>query len=130
MKLPKRIWHIIGIALITLTFSFIFIEKAFVDGKPQAIIILLIIISYLFSIFWRLYQYHKLDKLKTGLDKSDFVDYFDNLSLFKRFTLSVMPFPIMRKPQNDNENKIRINIIISIILTWGLFGLLLYFMPI
>jgi phosphoglycerol transferase MdoB-like AlkP superfamily enzyme len=130
MKQPKRIWHIIGISFIILAFSFIFIGKAIVEKRPHYILLLLIILTYLFSFFWRYYQYYNLDKLRTGTNQRNFIDFYDNLSWFRSITIALTPFPIIRKTENSIENKIRTQIIISIIMSWVLLALLLYLMPV
>jgi hypothetical protein len=99
------------------------------DNTPPTIVILLIMIFYVFSLFWRLYQYHKLENLRNEQEQRSFVNYFDSVSWFRLLSQVLMPFPLIRKSNNGSENKIRTKIIISIIMSWGLFGLLLYLYP-
>lgn len=126
-KRPKRILHIVGIGFIILMLCYIFIGKAIVEDKPQIIAILLLILLFVFSGYWRLYQYYKLGKLKKEHAKKDFVEYFDSLTFIRLLPHCVTPFPILRKPSNDLENKIRIQINIWTGIVWLTYGLLLYF---
>jgi hypothetical protein len=77
----------------------------------------LVLINF-FSIFWRFYKYYQLAKIRNERTYLDFVDYFDNLTIFKKLTLAAIPFPIIKKSDNEVEDAIRKIIIITILATW------------
>lgn len=129
MKLPKRIWHIIGIAFVIIVLSCVFITQAISEKNPLTLLTWLLMLTFAFSSVFRLYQYHKLEKYRNDNDKRDFVDYFDSLTLFRLYSLVLTPFPIIKKSENQKENKLRRIIIVTIIISWGSFGLTMLLLP-
>jgi hypothetical protein len=129
MKLPKRIWHIIGISFIVLVLSATFITQSIAEKSPLMIVIWLFMLTFVFSSAFRLYQYNKLEKVRNDNNKMDFVDFYDSLTTFRLVSLLLTPFPIIKKSENPTENKLRRIIIVTVIISYGSFALTMLLLP-
>lgn len=129
MKRPKRILHIIGILFILIFMACIFIQRAIHEQNPLWVLVLLLMIINVLATFYRLYQYYLLEKIRNNQYNKDFVDYFDTLSPFRFFVLTMIPFPIIKKSNNNTENKLRKVIVITLFVSWVTFILLILLLP-
>ena len=125
MKVPKRIGYSVGIALILMMLFYIFLVKAISEDKPQIAAKLLLLILFIFSAYWRLFQYYKLMKSKNRTHEGDFVGFFNNLGIIRLAVHCLAPFPVFGKLSNHIENKTRIQINIWTSLLWASFLLFL-----
>jgi hypothetical protein len=123
---PNRIWFKLGIGLIILLFSYIFIVEAIVKKESKNIEFLILVMTFVFSFYWRLYLYYKLTKFRNEHNENDFIEYFDNLSFIRLTLLTVVPFPITKKLSEKIENNIRIQFNIWTGIYWLIFILLFF----
>ena len=113
VKKQKRISHKIGILLIFITLGVFSIKESIHKDSLNPILTFAIIVLFVFSAYWRLYQFYKLEKIRHQHNRKDFIDYFDNMTFSDGLIHFVIPSFIFKPFLSKKENDIRFQINIS-----------------
>ena len=128
MKKPRRIGHKIGAILIFLSLGLFSIKESIHKGSLDPILTFAIIALFVFSGYWRLYQFYKLERVRHQHNRKNFIDYFDNMTFSDGLIHFVIPSFILKPFLSKKENDIRFQINIST-LTLYIAGLTFFIYP-
>jgi hypothetical protein len=125
MQKPKRVGYNIFVVLFTL----VLIYAGFAGRTEYGNISLYIFftaIAFGYLSYWRLYLIYKIEKIKGEHNRIDFIDYFDN-DLSSRWWEFVLPLPIHKKQQTEEQDSIKYVINLLTVLVYASIVLLLFF---
>ena len=126
MKQQKRLGYKVGIGLIILSLGYIFWSHSTEENRVQNMAFFATIVLFIFTGYFRIYQFYKLEKIQKIHNKKDFLEYFDNMDFYLLgLKHIILPRPILQKFPAENENKIRTAINILTILFYLTFVLLI-----